>query len=84
MKVRFYDQGIWHGDPSWRNVALVRNEQGDISKVCMIDLEPQRMIEKAEVSEWKDFMTMWTEFKDALEHDWEYFKMAETTGSSST
>lgn len=47
----------------------------------MIDLEPQHMIEKVEVSEWKDFATMWTEFKDALDHDWTNFEKAETTAS---
>eukprot|EP00550_Attheya_septentrionalis_P006755 CAMPEP_0198295084 /NCGR_PEP_ID=MMETSP1449-20131203/25748_1 /TAXON_ID=420275 /ORGANISM="Attheya septentrionalis, Strain CCMP2084" /LENGTH=434 /DNA_ID=CAMNT_0043995269 /DNA_START=315 /DNA_END=1619 /DNA_ORIENTATION=+ len=83
MRGRFFDKGIWHGDPAWRNVALVRTEAGDILKVAMIDLEPQRMIEKAEVSEWKEFVTMWAAFKGALDCDWTNFEMAETTGSLS-
>lgn len=77
MKERFYDKGIWHGDACWRNVALVRNAKGDISKVCMIDLEPQRMTDQAETSKWRDFAIMWADFKRALEHDWAYFKSAE-------
>jgi len=77
MKERFYDQGIWHGDAAWRNVALVRNEKGDVSKVCMIDLEPQGMIEKVQTSLWKEFETMWAEFKGILLNDWERFKAAE-------
>jgi hypothetical protein len=83
MRERFFDKGIWHGDPAWRNVALVRSEGGDISKVVMIDLEPQRMIEEAEVSEWKEFVTMWAEFKVALDYDWKNFEMAKTTSSLS-
>ena len=71
MKERFFDKGIWHGDPAWRNVALVRTEAGDISKVVMIDLEPQRMIEQGEVSKSKDFATMWKEFKEVLGYDTE-------------
>ena len=74
MRVRFFVKGIWHRDPAWRNIALVRTDAGDISKVAMIDLEPQRMIEKVEVSEWKEFVTLWTEFKEALDYDWEYFE----------
>ena len=77
MKERFYDKGIWHGDAAWRNVALVRNEKGDVSKVCMIDLEPQGMIEKVQTSLWKEFETMWAEFKGNLLNDWEQFKVAE-------
>ena len=77
MKERFYDKGFWHGDAAWRNVALVRNANHDISKVCMIDLEPQGMIEQAETSKWGDFKTMWTDFKYALRNDWEQFKAAE-------
>ena len=79
MRVRFFVKGIWHGDPAWRNIALVRTDAGDISKVAMIDLEPQRMIEKVEVSEWKEFVTLWTEFKEALDYDWKNFEIAETT-----
>ena len=77
MKKRFHDKGFWHGDAAWRNVALVRNANHDISKVCMIDLEPQGMIEQAETSKWGDFKTMWTDFKYALRNDWEQFKAAE-------
>jgi hypothetical protein len=83
MRERFFDKGIWYGDPAWRDVALVRSESGDISKVVMIDLEPQRMIEETEVSEWKEFVTMWAEFKVALDYDWKNFEMAETTSSLS-
>jgi Family of unknown function (DUF5898) len=74
MKERFYEQGLWHGDPAWRNVAIVRNaKQGNkVSKVVMIDLEPGRMIEQTEhPNMWKDFSTMWEEFKRQLDHDWD-------------
>lgn len=79
MLRRFFKRGIWHGDPSWRNVALVRNRAGDISKVCMIDLEPQRMIEEAETAKWKNFETMWNEYIVVLDRDWEELVAAETT-----
>lgn len=77
MKVRFHDNGFWHGDAAWRNVALVRNENRDVSKVCMGDLEPKGMIERAETSKWRDFTSMWTDFEDALQNDWAQFKAAE-------
>eukprot|EP00550_Attheya_septentrionalis_P006426 CAMPEP_0198282756 /NCGR_PEP_ID=MMETSP1449-20131203/2521_1 /TAXON_ID=420275 /ORGANISM="Attheya septentrionalis, Strain CCMP2084" /LENGTH=488 /DNA_ID=CAMNT_0043979147 /DNA_START=303 /DNA_END=1769 /DNA_ORIENTATION=- len=74
MKTRFFDLGLWHGDPAWRNVALVRTgAAGVLSKVCMIDLEPARMKEKTEASVW-DFDDMWTEFEITLREDWEDFK----------
>ena len=76
MKKRFFERDLWHGDPSWRNVALVRNKEGELSKVCMIDLESARMIEKVEILKWNDFATMWTEFKQNLEQDWENFEKA--------
>lgn len=77
MKKRYFEQDLWHGDPAWRNVALVRDKAGNMSKVCMIDLEPARMVEKVEASKWKDFTSMWTEFKNRLEQDWENFKAGE-------
>ena len=77
MHRRFFKRRIWHGDPCWRNVALVRNRAGDISKVCMIDLEPQRMVEEKEATKWKDFETMWKEFSVQLDSDWEDFVAAE-------
>lgn len=75
MQSRFYDKGIWHGDPAWRNVALVRDAHANITKVCMIDLEPERMMElSANDSAWKqDFSAMWKEFKTNLEHNWKDF-----------
>lgn len=79
MRRRFFDRRIWHGDPSWRNVAVVRNRAGHISKVCMIDLEPQRMIEEEETTKWKSFETMWEEFSVELDRDWEDFVAAENT-----
>ena len=81
MKERFHDKGFWHGDAAWQNVALVRNANRDISKVCMIDLEPQGMIEQAETSKWRDFKIMWTNFKCALQNDWVQFKAAEQLAS---
>lgn len=77
MRRRFFDRRIWHGDPSWRNVAIVRTRAGDISKVCMIDLEPQRMIEAEETTKWKSFETMWGEFSVELDRDWEDFVASE-------
>lgn len=44
----------------------------------MIDLEPARMIESFETSKWKDFSTMWTEFKIILENEWKNFEAAES------
>ena len=79
MRERFYDRGIWHNDPSWRNVALVRNGTGGISKVCMIDLEPQRMIEEVETAKWKNFETMWNDFSRRLEGDRDGFVAAVST-----
>ena len=73
MKTSFFDFGLWHGDPAWRNVALVRNEAGALSKVCMIDLEPARMIENSEASEWH-FMEMWGEFEQRLKQGWKDFE----------
>lgn len=73
MKKRYFEQDLWHGDPAWRNVALVRDKAGNMSKVCMIDLEPARMVGMVEASKWKDFTTMWTEFKNRLEQDWDEF-----------
>jgi hypothetical protein len=71
MKERFFDRDLWHADPAWRNVALVRNKDNDdISKVVMIDLEPQHMLEKK--SNWK-FTTMWDDFKQRLGRGWESF-----------
>lgn len=32
MKTRFFAVGLWHKDPVWRNVALVRNINGDWQK----------------------------------------------------
>lgn len=79
MLNKFFKQGIWHGDPAWRNVALVRSSSGKLSKVCMIDLEPQRMIEEVETEKWKDFETMWDEFSEVLDKDWNNFVAAEST-----
>jgi predicted unusual protein kinase regulating ubiquinone biosynthesis (AarF/ABC1/UbiB family) len=73
MQQRFFEQGFWHGDPAWRNVALVRNKQGDVTKLVMIDLEPERMVEQSEKSKWQDFTTMWANFKEILNQDWESF-----------
>ena len=82
MKERFHRRGIWHDDPAWRNVALVRNQLGRITKVCMIDLEPARMIEKVESDKWGEFETMWGEFQKVLDADWDNFKATLLTGSS--
>ena len=79
MRRRFFDRRIWHGDPAWRNVAIVRDRTGDISKVCMIDLEPQWMIEERETTKWKSFETMWEEFSVKLDRDWDNFVAAENT-----
>lgn len=46
MKKNFYDRRLWHGDPAWPNIAVVRNSKGTIPKACMIDLEPQHVVEK--------------------------------------
>lgn len=74
MKSRFYDKGIWHGDPAWRNVALVRNSNGTITKVCMIDLEPNRMTELFGDQVWEhDFSVMWEAFKNTLLEDYDAF-----------
>eukprot|EP00978_Attheya_sp_CCMP212_P022747 scaffold68301_cov58-Attheya_sp.AAC.1 len=73
MKTRFFDSGLWHGDPAWRNVALVRNGANVLSKVCMIDLEPARMKQITEASDW-NFEDMWTEFESRLKGNWEDFK----------
>lgn len=77
MQTRFHDSGLWHNDPAWRNVAIVRDKKGIISKVCMIDLEPEFMIENLPGSEWKGFDDMWTDFEARLHADWEHFKAAE-------
>jgi tRNA A-37 threonylcarbamoyl transferase component Bud32 len=78
MKTRFHDNGLWHNDPAWRNVAVVRDKKGIISKVCMIDLEPEFMIENVPgSSEWKGFDEMWTGFQAMLHADWEHFKVEE-------
>jgi hypothetical protein len=74
MKEKFFALGLWHEDPAWRNVALVRDKKGKLSKVCMIDLEPERMRYSDKASLW-DFEQMWNEFKTALEKDWEAFEL---------
>lgn len=58
MKERFFDKNLWHGDPAWRNVCIVRDDDGNLTKVCMVDLEPERMIEREETSKWKEFLPM--------------------------
>lgn len=77
MLERFFRRGIWHGDPAWRNVAIVRDKRGVVSKACMIDLEPEKMIENVETSKWGDFDRMWAKFETALEQDWETYEAAE-------
>ena len=80
MKVKFYDQGLWHGDPSWRNVAVVRDLGGNLTKVVMIDLEPRFMMEMdEEMSDWADFETMWSGFQEKLEQDWGPFAADEAS-----
>lgn len=81
MERCYFQKNIWHADPAWRNVALVRNQTGKISKVVMIDLEPQHMIEKAEIPRW-DFQKMWKEFKGALEANWAFFEVGEKMDST--
>ena len=49
-KAKFRDEGLWHGDPGWRNVALVRNLERDITKVLMIDLEPRITMQEERLS----------------------------------
>jgi hypothetical protein len=40
LKYNMFMTRVFGTKIAWRNVALVRNKNGDISKVCMIDLEP--------------------------------------------
>ena len=84
MEERFFQLGLWHGDPAWRNVAVVRDKKGDISKVCMIDLEPEKMIEAVESSRWDDFDSMWAEFRKRLEDDWATYEAAEIASDNAT
>ena len=83
MQSRFYDNGIWHGDPAWRNVALVRDANEKITKVCMIDLEPQRMMELSsdDSARKQEFSAMWEEFKTNLENDWKDFVEGEMSST---
>ena len=77
MRSRFFNKGIWHCDPAWRNVALVRDTHGNITRVCMIDLEPQRMTEWVAGTR-KNFTAMWNDFKHSLEQNWDAFVRAES------
>mmetsp|Transcript_45184 Transcript_45184/g.51280 ORF Transcript_45184/g.51280 Transcript_45184/m.51280 type:complete len:251 (+) Transcript_45184:276-1028(+) len=79
LRESFFEKGLWHGDPAWRNVALVRNKENDdeIVKVVMLDLEPQRMLEQSAWQE-QDFVTLWTDFQRTLDHDWDTLERAET------
>jgi hypothetical protein len=77
MKTRFYDHGFWHIDPAWRNIVLVRDTKGIITKVCMIDIEPQFMMENCPGLPWRRFDEMWRDFEARLYADWDHFVAAE-------
>lgn len=42
MKTRFPAFGLRYGDSVWRNVPLVRNADGDLTKAGMIDIDHGR------------------------------------------